>query len=283
MLGRVAAGTAMLTAVLGAAPPPGAAGSGECVVVAALDGTFDRVVGGGECDRRTLPASTFKIPHALVALDTGVVNDRTVMRWDGTPQDFKSWERDQTLDSAIKSSVVWFFQRAARAIGRERELRYLRAFAYGSQSFARAVDRFWLNGDLTITPREQVAFLRRMYAYELPIPRERIDVVKHAMTMPPGKISNAAGLHDFALRWPDAVVRAKTGNGTVDGERVSWLIGEVDSRGRAFVFASRVRSGAVALETAAGADLALRVLNAIDPEARASLDDRYARPEKRPE
>ena len=81
------------------------------------------------------------------------------MKWDGVKKDFPAWERDHSLDSAIKCSVVWFFQRAAASIGRERELQHLRAFGYGSQRFQHEVTSFWLNGDLAISPREQVAFL----------------------------------------------------------------------------------------------------------------------------
>jgi len=248
-----------------AAAPPDPVAAATCVLVAPIDGGPERASGGDECDRRTLPASTFKIPHALIALDTGVVTPATVMKWDGQPKDFKVWERDHTLDSAIKWSVVWFFQRAARSIGRERELEHLKAFAYGSQTFAGAVDMFWLNGDLTISPREQAAFLRRMFAYALPIDRRHVDAVKAALTMPAGKVSNAAGVHDFALRWPDPIARLKTGNGTVNGERVSWIVGEIESTGRAYVFASRVRSSTSPLETTAAADAALRVLNGITP------------------
>jgi beta-lactamase class D len=243
-----------------AAPTPS---DHTCVIVTPLGGSTSTVV-GDDCDRRTLPASTFKIPHALIALDTGVVTPATVMKWDGTPQDFASWQHDHTLDSAIKSSVVWYFQRAAREIGRERELEHLRAFEYGSATFSGDVDRFWLNGDLTISPREQIAFLTRMFGGTLPIDRRHVDAVKTAMTMPAGKLSNAAGMHAFALRWPKAVARLKTGNGTVDGERISWLIGEIESNGRAYVFASRVRSTRP-LDTTAGADAALRVLNSIHP------------------
>jgi beta-lactamase class D len=245
-----------------AAPPPPPAAAGECVIIAPLDGAPETVVGGAECDRRTLPASTFKVPHALIALDTGVVSDSTTMKWDGTKQDFPVWEHDHTLDSAIKSSVVWFFQRAARSIGRDRELTHLRAFSYGSQTFSGPVDRFWLNGELTISPREQIAFLKRMFSYQLPIARRHVDTVIAAMTMPPGKLSNASGVHDFAVASPPPVVRAKTGNGTVKGERASWVIGEVESDGRRFVFASRVRSSTRELGTTAGADLALPPLRA---------------------
>src|SRR5207249_2477278 len=134
------------------------------------------------------------------------------------------------------------------------------------QRFARDVDRFWLNGDLTISPREQVAFLKKMYSYQLPVDRRHIDTVKAAMTMTPGVLSNATGVHAFPLRWPTGTVaRLKTGNGTVGGERVSWLIGEIDSGGRQYVFASRARSATRTLDTTAGADLAARMLNASVP------------------
>jgi beta-lactamase class D len=246
-------------------------GAGECVVVAPLDGTEIVAGGAAECGRRTLPASTFKVPHALVGLQTHVITGETVMKWDGTKQDFPAWQRDHALDSAIKSSVVWFFQRLAASIGRDRELEHLKAFHYGSATFEREVTTFWLNGDLTISPLEQVAFLRRMFSYDLPVDRRHIDTVKAALTMPRGKLSNAAGVHDFGLRWPaDTIVRVKTGNGTVNGERVSWLVGALESGGRQYVFASRARSATRTLETTAGADLALRVLNTMSPHPNAA-------------
>ena len=80
--------------------------------------------------RRTLPASTFKVPHALVALQTGVVDTRTVIKWDGKKRDYEVWNRDQMLESAIRMSAVWVFQQFATAIGRDRELEYLRKFQY---------------------------------------------------------------------------------------------------------------------------------------------------------
>jgi beta-lactamase class D len=59
-------------------------------------------------------------------------------------------------------------------------------------------------------------------------------------------------------------VRAKTGNTTVAGERISWIVGHVESRGRGTVFVVRVR-GAGDVPTQAAADLALRTLNARHP------------------
>jgi beta-lactamase class D len=258
---------ASLAVTLSTLVAPPALGAGECVVVSPLDGP-EMVIGGDECSRRTLPASTFKVPHALVALQTHLVTGKTQIKWDGVTRDYPAWNRDQTLESSIRMSAVWVFQRFAAAIGRERELEYLRAFRYGSATFEHHVTSFWLDGDLQISPLEQLAFLRRMFSYDLPVDRAHIDTVKADLTMPRGKIENAAGIHDFDLRWPDdTLVRVKTGNGSVHGERVSWLVGSLETGGRQYVFASRARSSAGALGTTAGADLALRVLNALTPAA----------------
>ncbi len=251
-----------LAVALTAGPAP-AVGPGECVIFEALAGP-STIIGGDECSRRTLPASTFKIPHALVALQTKVVTDRSVIKWDGVTRDFPAWNRDQTLASAIRMSVVWVFQQFAVAIGRERELEHLQAFHYGSATFAHDVSNFWLNGDLQISPLEQIAFLRHLFSYDLPVERRHIDTVKADLEMPRGKIVNAAGEHDFPLRWPaDTIVRVKTGNGTVSGERVSWIVGELESGGRQYLFA--VRKRATALDMFAAADLAARVLSALVP------------------
>ena len=240
--------------------------AGECVVVAPLHGA-ETVFGGDECRRRTLPASTFKVPHALIALQTHVVTPTTVITWDGITRDYPAWNRDQTLESSLKMSAVWVFQQFASAIGRERELAHLRAFRYGSATFAHDVRQFWLNGDLQISPLEQVAFLRRMFSYDLPIDRAYIDTVKADLQMPAGTFVNAAGVHDFALgqNWPTPIARVKSGNGTVNGEQVSWLVGSLEAGGTEYVFASRARGAAGTLGTTSGADLALRVLNASGP------------------
>src|SRR5262245_19777510 len=52
------------------------------------------------CGERLTPASTFKIPHALAALDSGVLTGPDhVFKWDGQPRSFEAWRRDHTLAS----------------------------------------------------------------------------------------------------------------------------------------------------------------------------------------
>ena len=85
------------------------------------------------CGTPLPPASTFKVPHALAALDAGVVDGADAkFAYDGSPQPFESWRRDQTLATAMRFSVVWVFQRIAEKLGIERETEYLRKLSYGN-------------------------------------------------------------------------------------------------------------------------------------------------------
>ncbi|MEP7383645.1 MAG: penicillin-binding transpeptidase domain-containing protein, partial [Gemmatimonadota bacterium] len=84
------------------------------------------------CSMRLSPASTFKVPHALAALDAGVVSGPDeVIRFDGTGSWPELSRKDHTLATAIRYSVVWYFQRVATRLGMQREQAYLTRLAYG--------------------------------------------------------------------------------------------------------------------------------------------------------
>ncbi|HJS72641.1 MAG TPA: penicillin-binding transpeptidase domain-containing protein, partial [Vicinamibacteria bacterium] len=86
------------------------------------------------CSTRVTPASTFKIPHALAALDAKVLTGvHEVIAYDGHEVSFERWKQDHDLASAMRDSVVWYFQRIAERLGIERERTYLKAFEYGNQ------------------------------------------------------------------------------------------------------------------------------------------------------
>jgi beta-lactamase class D len=247
--------------------PAGNNAAMECFVLA-RPGEAERVSDSRECAVATAPASTFKIPHALIALQTGVVTPATVVKWDGTPRDFETWRRDHTLESSIRWSVYPFFQHTARLIGRDRMKQSLSSLAYAAGTFDGELTTFWNTGDLVVTPTEQMAFLRRLVGSKLPIDARHVAAVRQALRMPPGQITNAAGTHSFALTWPkSAIVHAKTGNTTVDGERVSWLVGWVTLDGADTVFVGRIRAKGT-LGNTAGAEVALRGLNESRAKAR---------------
>src|SRR3954463_3880174 len=81
-----------------------------------------------------LPASTFKIPNSLIALETGVVGDpdKDIFKWDGVVRSIEPWNKDHTLRTAIAASVVPVYQEIARRVGAERMQKYLDLFDYGN-------------------------------------------------------------------------------------------------------------------------------------------------------
>jgi len=214
------------------------------------------------CDTRLPPASTFKIPHAIAALDSGVVKSADeVIPYDGTPRENEAWRRDHTLASAMRYSVVWYFQKVAERLGMEREEYYLRRLRYGNADPSSGLTTFWLGGSLRISPIEQMTFLRRLYYTELPVADRALQTVREILVQPPNVIVNATGEHPFDAPWPaGTVLSAKTGSTSFAPKRaVRWIVGHVRRDRHAWLFVSCV-TGADDLDADAAIDLAARSL-----------------------
>ncbi len=129
-----------------------------------------------------LPASTFKIPMSLIALETGAAVDETqAFKWDGTNRRIEDWNRDQTLASAYKVSAVWVFQSLARQVGQPTVQQFVRDFRYGNAKAGPVGDRFWLDGDLRISAVGQIDFLRRVHDRALPLSDRSYDIARKVM------------------------------------------------------------------------------------------------------
>lgn len=158
---------------------------------------------------RFIPASTFKIPHTLFALDAGVVADEfETFEWDGVERQFAAWNRDQDLRSAMRASAVWVYQELARRLGEEREQAYLRKIDYGNADPSGGLERFWLDGGLAISARDQVAFLQALYRNTLPFAEKHQRLVKDLIIVEAGA---------------DWILRAKSG-WAFEAE-IGWYVG----------------------------------------------------------
>ena len=178
---------------------------------------------------RFLPASTFKIPNSLIGLETKVLqNENTMIPWDGISRPNKDWNRDHTLASAIKFSVVPYFQKVARNIGVKKYPKYLKLMNYGNQQMGDKVDAFWLDNSLKISADEQIEFLKAFYDYKLPFLKENIDIVKKIM--PEEKYKNS-------------LLKYKTGTGEKeDGNCIGWLVGYVEAKNNVYFFAFNIEA-----------------------------------------
>lgn len=177
---------------------------------------------------RFSPASTFKIPNTLIALDAGIVTSKdSPFPWDGTDRGVPNWNRDQTLASAFKFSCVWCYQEIARKAGTRRYQDMLASMAYGNQSAGGAVDMFWLNGELTISAVEQIEFLRKLVRRDLPFRGEHFDTLRDIM---------------LVEKTDDYAVYAKSGwSGSGTKPQVGWYVGYVDTGSGTWLFALNMR------------------------------------------
>lgn len=182
-------------------------------------------------DQRYAPASTFKVLHSLIALETGVVQSaETVIPWDGSAHSIPAWNRDQTLRSAVSDSVIWYFQRVATDIGRDREEHYLQKVGYGNQKVGPDVTTFWLDGSLAVSVDDQLAFITRFYQEELPFDKSVIQTVKQLITL---------------RQDPEVTFAGKTGSAVRVTPNIGWFIGYIVTEEKPYTFVTRLEGDGV--------------------------------------
>ena len=175
-----------------------------------------------------LPASTFKIFNALVALETGVIPDEiAVLTWDGIKREIPAWNRDTNLRQAFKDSTVWFYQVLARKIGYQRMQQFIDRVQYGNRQIGTEadIDSFWLKGPLQITPKQEIEFLRRLERNETPFSERTLDIVKDIMIVD---------------RTPTYTLRGKTGWANSVNPNIGWFVGYLQQNNNIYFFATNL-------------------------------------------
>jgi beta-lactamase class D len=183
---------------------------------------------------RFLPASTYKIPNTLIALETGVVSGPDfALAWDSAvaprqPWWPAVWAKDHTLRTALPNSVVWYYQDLARRIGPARMQAYVDRFAYGNRDISGGIDQFWLTGGLRISPEEQVDFLRRFYFGELGVSERTARTAKDLLVLEETPTYRLSGKTGWA------------GLGDSSAPQIGWLVGYVERDGKVYFFATNI-------------------------------------------
>jgi len=180
--------------------------------------------------RGFIPASTFKIPNSLIAVELGIVADEHQyypVTW--PRQAIESWNREHTFRTAFKYSVVPVYQILAREVGEARYTEWLDRLQYGNRRPTGGVDHFWLDGDLRISAFQQLDFLQRLVRLELPSSERSQRLVIGMM------LNEADACH---------ILRAKTGLVGVSATRkvdpVGWWVGWVETDTATTLFALNI-------------------------------------------
>jgi beta-lactamase class D len=186
---------------------------------------------------RMVPASTFKIPISIAALENGVADGAEfAIAWDAKKYPLsdeapESWRQDLTLRSAFANSSEWFYRELVRRIGTDRMSEWtvrlgFGAFENGSGVPAGDTGRFWLDGRLRISAIEQVDFIERFVRDELPISAATTSTMRTIMLLDESGSTRFFG---------------KTGTSARDGETpLGWLVGFVEHNDETLFFALNI-------------------------------------------
>ncbi|HGJ5865710.1 class D beta-lactamase [Arsenophonus nasoniae] len=172
---------------------------------------------GNDTKRATIqyvPASTFKIVNALIALKNQKVTVKEIFKWDGQPRYLSSWNKDMNLQEAMKLSAVPIYQEIARRTGLAIMKKELYRLHYGNSKIGNDVTKFWLDGPLKISPAEQAQFIYKLATKQLPIDKT---------------IQNEVAAMLLIKQTANIKIYAKSGLANINGERIGWYVGWVEN------------------------------------------------------
>lgn len=193
------------------------------IVVSSLDTGKEYIINEERSEQRFLPASTFKIPNTLIVLQEGIIKDENeIIKWDGKDKGISEWNKDQSLKTALPSSCVWFYQELAKKVGNEKYSKYLSEINYGNAKVGTSVDNFWLEGDLRISAKEQIDFLKKVYTEEYNFNEDYYKILKELMI----DEKNA-----------DYTLSGKTGWAQRVTPQIGWYVGYVETSKDTWFFA----------------------------------------------
>lgn len=188
-------------------------------------------------DSSYLPASTFKIVNSLVGLQEGkIVNDSMVIKWDGVKRSYDSWNKDLTMYEAFRASSVSYYQEVARRIGKDRMQFWLDSLGYGAKKknekvvIQSAIDTFWLDNSIKITPDQQLGLVKKLYFDQLPFFKTYQETVKRAMLFE----NNANYRLGYKTGW--GFWNEKT------GKHIGWVVGWIEENNHPYFFVLNLES-----------------------------------------
>ncbi|MCZ2497379.1 class D beta-lactamase [Xylophilus sp. Kf1] len=225
-----------------------------CTVIAdAADGRL--LLEQGDCRTRVTPASTFKIPLAVIGFESGYLTSPhapVLHRQPGDPDwGGDAWRQPTDPTRWLKYSVVWYSQRIAHALGEDTLHRFAQRFGYGNADFSgdpgqnNGLDRAWIMSSLKVSPVEQVVFLRKLVDGSLPVGAAAVAQTRDT-------VETFQAADGTALQGKTGTAFPRRPDGSFDESRAyGWFVGWTLGNGQRLVFA-RLRQDNRTETTSAG-------------------------------
>lgn len=160
--------------------------------------------------------------YPMFYVDMGI----SIIAWNGENYPFEAWNADQTLQSAMASSVNWYFQSVDEQLGASDVYSYIQEIGYGNENMSGDFSSYWMESSLEISPIEQVELLTKLQNNSFGFAPENINAVKDAIRLSSSDTGTLYG---------------KTGTGRVNGQDVNgWFIGYIETADNTYFFATNI-------------------------------------------
>lgn len=173
--------------------------------------------------QRVSPGTSFNILNSLISIQAGKITDENM-----TIKTDSSQNKPLTFKEAFQSSSIPYFQAAARLTGKDTMQFWIDSIGYGNKKINSAVDSFWLNNDIKISPDEQLGFMNRLYFDQLPFQKYAQQMVRNVM-----------------LREDNTLYKLSYATGTSVDENndpIGWVTGWVEENRHVYFFVTLTRS-----------------------------------------
>jgi beta-lactamase class D len=168
-----------------------------------------------------------------MAFEKGVLKDENqIVKWDGIKRDRPELNQDQTAFTWKSESVKWVTEWIMPQLGEGTIQHFLDAFEYGNKDFSGGLKDAWQTTSLKISAHEQVAFISRLWKYQLPVSRRTTELTE--------KITFIKNLGN------NVELYGKTGTGCLVGhacmdhpdKMIGWFVGALKKDSKVYVFAA---------------------------------------------
>jgi beta-lactamase class D len=194
------------------------------IIISSLDGKKEYIYNEQRAQKRFSPASTFKILNTLISLQEKAVQDeKEIIKWDKKDKHFDSWNKDHSIQTAFPVSCVWFYQELAKRIGIKKYQNYLNKINYGNKQIGKELTSFWLDGELQISAKEQIEFLKKVYQNQLSFEKKHMDVLKKIMIIQENE---------------KHIIHVKTG--WASKSHIGWYVGYMETKDDVLFFATNI-------------------------------------------
>ena len=220
-------------------------------------GAVEKVVGEERCRERLSPCSTFKIPLAVMAFDSGILKDESeVLKWDGKKNSREVANRDHNAKTWMQDSIVWFSQRLTPLLGEKRLGKYLHDFHYGDEDMSAGITQAWLvapdapGAALKVSAYEQLAFMKDLWSDKLAVSLRAMQITKYITyleTSPNGfKLNGKTGSNVYA-----------------DKRRLGWFVAHIDNGSKEYIAVTNFSDRLPTDETSSGGPKAKEITKKI--------------------